>query len=321
MITAMSAQSELYNVNPANLPLPSLEQLQALHDYNEKSIKAEAQADLYFMTRDPVLFFTEFPSATSLDGVERTGTPWDSRNERDDEITRALCEDQRDKNARWEKSYEQWSTVQEPAETTAGAGEEHSSNSLYLDTCLQGTETAVLRYHNRQLQAMSALLHLQDREHQCRQDSSIKTNIGDRAPARQGQVRLERSISPKSQLPTDQHLLHAGDETNLYHSGGPVKQSITRVSGILTPRDTPLQSSQANLSLDETLEETGTFKVNLPSVSLLPHPDNGYDHPQIHFPSLSYVVEGITNNVDNKYHDSVPEHNTSQSQNFSKSNI
>lgn len=320
-IVAMSAQSELYNGHHTNLPLLSLGQLQALHDYKERLIKADAPADLYLTAQQPALLFPTVSLKTNLDAAESTDAYWNPWNERDDEITRALCEDWTDSRARWERLYEQWSTAQGVAETRPGTRRSQSSNNLYLDPCLKDIDTAAFRNHNKQLLAMNALLHLQDQEVQSPQDTTSDDDVGIRAHVGQQQARFERSISPKSQLSVNQTQLGSYDGPALPYVGGPVKQPTGLTPEEQSPLDTCTQYSQSNLIPDEILEDHSAFKVNLPSISFLPQPSNGYDHPPIHFPSLSYVVEGIANGLDHKSHDSLPEHDTSQLRNISKLNI
>lgn len=283
----MSVQSELYNGCPTNLPLLSLEELQVLHDYNERMVKDEAQADLYLMTQEPALLFTKLSSNTTLDAVESTDTQWNFWNERDDEVARTLCEDQTDKTARWERLYEQWSIAQGAAETVPEVSGKQFINNSYLDPRLRDTGAAALRDHNKQILAMNALLHLQDQGGQSRQVAPPSdADTRDHTHTGQQKIHLERSISPDSQSLIDQNLLHTNNDSILPYAGGPVKRAKRFACGESSPINMSMRRSQSGILPDEILEDNGAFKVNRPSISFLPQASNSYDHSPIHFPSL-----------------------------------
>lgn len=308
----MSAQSELYNNYPANLPLLSLEELQALHDYNEKLIKTEAEVDLRLMMHQPVTSFSEVPSNTTSGEMEDAGLQWNSWNDRNDEITRALCGDPKDKKARWEILYEEWNTARR-ATAMKFRAEEQSSKSLCLDPGFQNADTTAIQHHKDQIRAMNALLHLQGQEAPPQQHS-----LTGHCP----NEHLHVEHSPRVQPSIDQNSLSPDDATvpNLSHVAESTEKPANLAPGPLHPPNALMQYPQKHVSPNGTLQDHGAFRINLPSVSFLPQPSDGYSHPAIHFPSLTYIINTSVDDLDRKHHDSIPEHDQSQSQHNSKLN-
>lgn len=309
----MSDPSELYNNYPNNLPLLSIEELQALHEYNEKLIKTEAEADLRCMIQQPVTSFGEVSSNTSSSGTKDTGVQWNSWRDRDDEITRALCEDQGDKKARWEFLYDQWNVARRETSMKFGADEENSSKSPCLDPCLQTTGTTAVQHHKDQVQSMNAFLHLQDQQARSQQPSS----------GHGSNKHVDKDQCQKVRPSIDQNSLPPGDVTapNLSRVAESTDVPTAPAPGPLRSQHTPMHHPQTDISPAATPHGHDTFRINLPSVSILTQTTDGYSHPTIHFPSLTYIVDTPTNDQDHNHHnDSLPEYDQSQLQPTSKSN-
>lgn len=310
----MSNPSELYNNYPGNLPLLSLEELQALHEYNEKLIKTEAEADLRCITQQPVTSFGEVSPNTSTGGTKDAGVHWNSWKDRDDEITRALCEDQGDKKARWRILYDQWSIARRATSMNFGAEEEKSSKSPCLDPCLQKADTTAVQHHKDQVQSMNPFLHLQDQQARSQQPSVAGYSSNKHV----------RHSSPKAQTSVNQTSLPPGyvAAPNLSRFAEPTDIPAALSPGSPRSRHTPIQYAQTEAPpAAATSYGHDTFRINLPSVSILTQTTDGYSHPTIHFPSLTYIVDTPTNDLDhNHLNDSIPEYDHSQLQPTSKSN-
>lgn len=276
----MSDPSELYNNYPGNLPLLSLEELQALHEYNEKLIKTEAKADLRCVTQQPVTSFGEVSSNTSTGGTKDAGVHWNSWKDRDDEITRALCEDQGDQKARWGILYDQWSIARRATSMNFGAEEGKSSKSPCLDPCLQNADITAIQHHKDQVQSMK-----------------VQTSI-DQASLPPGYVAA----------PNVFRFAESSDIPAALSPGPPCSQR------------TPMQYPQTEAPPAAAPCGHDTFRINPPSVSILTQTTDGYSHPTIHFPSLTYIVDTPTNDQDHNHHnDSIPEYDHTQLQPTSKS--
>lgn len=317
----MSSPPEIYKNYPTNLPHLSLEQLQALHDYNEELIKAEARDDLRTMTHEQTFPSNDSPQNVGAATVVDVGKQSNSWKQRDDEITRALCDDPLDKQKRWETLHRQWAVAKAAINTEAGPSREHFYYESHVDPRFLQASAAMRQHEIDQNLAMSAFLYLQDQERQSQKNSTVHDSLPGLNFSEQEQ---RHALSTVYAQPTSLPLSHEASNEPLALSSPPCPTNVNQeqaesIPGRVAPPNTPMQYPLPDALPDEVTKDDSQFKINLPSISFLPQAGDDYPGSMIHFPSLSYILQNNTNLPDHQTQDATHYNGDSKYQHNSKS--